>query len=136
MTRFCGWFLIATGIRHAAVGLVLFRQPIADIVREGVLNTVRGQVDREAAFWFLLFSPVCVALGQLVNRAVEHGDAPLLRSLGVALLVISVVGIAFMPVSGFWIVLAIAALMLRAGRAMGAPGADRSSTQLAASRSE
>jgi hypothetical protein len=136
MTRLCGQFLIATGIGHAAVGLLLFRQPIADILREGLINTVRGQFDREAAFWFLLFSPVCVALGQLVTRAVADGDASTLRSLGATLLAIGVVGIALMPVSGFWIVVAIAVLMLRAGRSTRVSGADQSGSQLASSRSE
>jgi hypothetical protein len=67
MTRWCGWLLIATGIGHAAVGLVLFRHPVADVLREGIVNTVRGQYDREAAFWFLLFSPVCVVLGHRIS---------------------------------------------------------------------
>jgi hypothetical protein len=122
MTRWCGWFLIATGIGHAAVGLVLFRHPVADVLREGIVNTVRGQYDREAAFWFLLFSPVCAALGHLVNRAVARGDGEMLRFMGGALLGIGVVGVLLMPVSGFWIVCAIAALMLR-GSVGAAPSA-------------
>jgi len=116
MHRHAGKLLIAIGVGHAIVGLVLFRQPLAAIVGDGVLNTVRDQLDRQAAFWFLLMSPLCVALGQVVDRAIERGDQGTLGIVGWNLLAIGVVGAAMMPLSGFWFVIAVAPLVLRAER--------------------
>ena len=112
MSSLAGRFLKITAVGHALVGLVLFRAPLAAIVSDGVLGTVGVQADRQAAFWFLLFSPVCFALGQIVER----GDGPTRAIVGWNLLLIGVIGAVMMPVSGFWIVLAIAPLVLHAAR--------------------
>ena len=116
MTHLAGRFLKLTGLGHAVVGLVVFRVPLAAIVGNGVLNTVTDQFDRAAAFWFLLFSPVCFALGQIVDHAAEQGDGKTLAIVGWHLLLIGVVGAAVMPISGFWVVIAIAPLVLHAAR--------------------
>jgi hypothetical protein len=105
---------MVTGIGHTVVGLILFREPLAAMVRQGVANTIHyGQFDRAAAFWFLLFSPICFALGQIVAHAIERNDARTLRLIGWYLLAMGVVGATVMPISGFWIVIVIAPLILR-----------------------
>jgi hypothetical protein len=75
-----------------------------------------------AAFWFMLFGPVCFALGQIVNRAIERGDWRTVSIVGWYLLAIGIAGAAVMPVSGFWLVIAIAPLILRTARAETAQG--------------
>ena len=119
MNRLLGRALMLTGIGHALIGLILVRHPVAAMLREGIANTVRdGQFDREAAFWFLLFSPICFLLGQLVDHALERRDRWLCALVGWNLIVMGMVGALVMPVSGFWIVIAIAPLVLRAARAI------------------
>ena len=110
--------LALTGIGHTLVGLVLFRQPLRAILDDGIVNSIgQGQFDRGAAFWFLLFSPICLALAQIVSHAVARGDGRTLRIIGGYLLAMGVLGAAVMPISGFWILIAIAPLLLRtAGR--------------------
>lgn len=118
MNHFPGRALMATGIGHALLGLVLFREPLAAIVREGIANTIRdGQYDREAALWFLLFSPACFLLGQLVNHAIERRDQWLFAVVGWNLVAIGAVGALLAPVSGFWILIAIAPFVFKAARA-------------------
>lgn len=115
MNRLLGPVLMVTGIGHSLLGLVLFREPIASILGEGIANTIRhGQYARAAAFWFLLFGPICFLLGQLVKHAIEHGDRWLLTVVAWNLVAIGVVGALIMPVSGFWILIAIAPLVFRA----------------------
>jgi hypothetical protein len=41
MNRFPGRALMATRIGHALLGLVLFREPLAAVVRDGIANTIR-----------------------------------------------------------------------------------------------
>jgi uncharacterized membrane protein len=115
--RVLGYLLVATGIGHTVVGLILFRRPLIDMLSDGVVGTVAAdQLDRLAAFWFMLFGPVCFALGQIVNRAIERGDWRTVSIVGWYLLAIGIAGAAVMPVSGFWLVIAIAPLILRTAR--------------------
>jgi len=117
MTRFPGPALMVTGIGHALVGVVLFHGPLAAILSDGIVNAIRdGQFDREAAFWFLLFSPACFLLGQLFDHAVAKRDQWLFAVVGWNVVAIGVVGALIMPVSGFWILIAIAPFVFKAAR--------------------
>ena len=108
-----GTLLIATAIGHAVVGVALFHDAYAAILRDGFLDAVAPHADRMVAFWFLLFSPVCFLLGQVVTRAIAHEDKPLIALLGWYVLGLGVVGAMGLPVSGFWLLIAIGVLMLR-----------------------
>jgi uncharacterized membrane protein len=113
--------LMLTGIGHFLLGLVLFRAPLAAIIDEGVFSTIGyGQFDRASAFWFLLFGPACVLLGQLVGHGIKRGDRRTLTLIGWNLLAMGVGGALVMPISGFWILIALAPLILRqASRTVG-----------------
>lgn len=119
--RFIGRLLMATGIGHTLVGVVVFRKALGGIFCEGFLNALWPHFDRLSAFWFLLFSPTLFMLGQITNRAVERRDAYTLRIVGSYLLGMAVVGVAALPISGFWIVIVLAALILKAARRVEAP---------------
>ena len=55
-------------------------------------------------------------LGHLTNRALARHDAEFVRVVGWNLLGMGVIGAAVMPVSGFWLLLALAPLFLREAR--------------------
>lgn len=112
--------LMLTGVGHTLLGLVLFRAPLGAIVNEGVVSTIRyGQFDRATAFWFLLFGPACILLGQLVGHAITRGDRRTLTLIGWNLLAMGVGGALIMPISGFWILIALAPLILHQARSVG-----------------
>jgi hypothetical protein len=122
MSRRTGFLLMATGIGHFLVGLVLFHQPLAAIVREGIVNSIPPQLadrlggadfGREAAFWFVLYGPLLCLLGQIANRALERRDTVILRLLGWNLLATGAAGALIMPLSGFWFVIGLAVLAFR-----------------------
>lgn len=129
MVRRTGLLLMLTGIGHFLLGFVLFGDPLAAMAREGVVYTIgpglfegftRPEFDREAAFWFMLYGPLLYFQGQVANRARARGDAALLRVLGWNLLVTGAIGVAIMPVSGFWLVIGLGALALRDARGVAA----------------
>jgi uncharacterized membrane protein len=120
-----GVFFVLTAVGHAVIGLAIFRDPLAAIVRDGFVNGVepalleRGLLpyfDREAAFWFMLYAPILLLIGFVTRRALELGDAVMLRLVGWTLLVMGGAGALAMPISGFWIVLLLGGLVLRAAR--------------------
>ena len=120
MGRHVGRLLIGVGAGHLVVGAILFHAPLAAIFHDGFVNTVPlgADFDRQAAFWFLFATPVTFLLGHLTNRAVARQDAPFVRVVGLNLLGMGIVGAAVMPVSGFWLLLALAPLFLREARRM------------------
>ena len=121
MNRLIGRLLMATGIGHTLVGVVVFRDALAGVFHDGFLNAFWPHFDRLSAFWFLLFSPALFMLGQITNRAVERQDARTFRIVGGYLLGMGIVGVAALPISGFWIVIALASLILRIARRVEAP---------------
>jgi hypothetical protein len=115
MRKHVGTMLLATGMLHTAVGLWVYRQPLLDILGAGQWMSVTGDNGREAAFWFLFFGLVVMMLGQFVRWALPRaGTLP--ASLGWSLLALGVLGIAFMPDSGFWLVLPQGWLVLSIAR--------------------
>ena len=115
MIRYVGPLLFVTAIAHAATGAVLFGDALASIGRDGFVAAVDPHVDRQLAFWFMLFTPVLVTLGLLMQHAVAADDVKLQRLLGWSMLGIGTFGALAMPVSGFWaaIVLSLPVLLER-----------------------
>ena len=102
MIRYVGSLLIVTAIAHAATGTLLFGDALASIGRDGFVAAVDPHLDRQLAFWFMLFTPVLVTLGLLMQHAVAGDDVKLQRLLGWSMLGIGTFGALAMPVSGFW----------------------------------
>jgi hypothetical protein len=118
MGRQVGRLLIGVGAAHLVVGVIVFHTPLAAMFRDGFVNTVPlgADFDRQAAFWFLFASPVTFLLGHLTNRALARQDAQFVRVVGRNLLGMGIVGATVMPMSGFWLLLALAPLFLREAR--------------------
>lgn len=115
MLRVSGYWLIATSLIHLLVGAWLYAEPLADIGRNGIFNAVDPEFDRNAAFWFMMVAPLLFTLGQLCCWAQAQGIS-LPAFVGWYLLAISVVGVVLMPISGFWLLIPPAVLILLAAR--------------------
>lgn len=112
MKRWIGSLLIATAVLHTVVGFILFAVPLADVMRAGVLNAVDPHYDRAAAIWFLLFGALLWLLGMLAQWSVQQTET-LPASFGWGLALMGLVGVLLMPISGFWLVLPQAYIILR-----------------------
>ena len=125
--RYCGEVLIATSLLHALVGVLAFSRPLVAIGRGRFVNAVEPHLERQLAFWFLTSGVLIFALGQLTRWAQRRTGA-LPASLGWTLLALAVAGVILMPVSGFWLVLPQAVLVLAASRQAGVAGVVSGST--------
>lgn len=112
MKRWIGRSLVAIGLLHTIFGVVVFAPTWATLAREGVFNTVNQQPMREAAYWFLFFGLLLLLLGALVDWCEAQGST-LPAFIGWGLLVMTLVGVAVMPVSGLWLVFIPAVGFLR-----------------------
>ena len=96
MLRISGYWLIATSILHVFVGLIIYTEPIMEIVHNGWFNTVAPDpfhpyFDREDALWYMVAAPFIFAIGQLCIWAQAH-QITLPAFLGWTLLVTAIVG--------------------------------------------
>jgi hypothetical protein len=108
-----GSLLIAVAVLHAACGAWFGRGSLRGMLFDGILNSVASDSERGLVFWFLLMSPLLLMLGQLCLFLAEHGIAPP-RWLGLEVLALTVCSGLLMPVSGFWLLIPPAGLLLRA----------------------
>ena len=108
--RRCGWLLVAIGVIHCAIGLLLSWGIVAawsaagwwhSIERPGVMH-----MDRFAALWFQVAGVSWVLLGWLTQQWLDRlGTAP--ASLGWALLIMGLLVAYVLPVSGAWLFVAL-----------------------------
>ena len=119
-----GRLLKTIGILHVLGGSVVGREPVARIFREGFLGegdsglgNVPEHMDKELAFWFMLWGAYIFMIGQLASWAEQEGR-PIPASFGWTMVAIDLVAGALYPKGGFWFVLIPAFMIIRnAGRA-------------------
>lgn len=111
MPRADGRWLITLGVLHLLYGCVAYAGALADIGGDGLFNTVDGHGDRETAFWYVVSGLLFGLVGFLAAWA-EARTGTLPRFLGWSLLGLGVAGVVLMPISPFWVVIAIGALLL------------------------
>jgi hypothetical protein len=115
MAIIAAWILVALGLGHIAVGVVLFKRPLAGAVRAGFVGQFVGHPDRRAAFWFMFFGPFLLMGGHLAIHAVNTADAGLVKIIGFYLLAVGVVGSLALPKSPFWVGLVLSFVFIGAG---------------------
>jgi hypothetical protein len=130
MRRLSGPLLMATGLLNLLYVLVFHSRQLIAIAQDDFFNAVEldpAQLGRETAFWHLTFGVMVLILGGLVYWAQAHtGTLP--AFLGWSLLALGLFGAILVPVSGFWVLLPQAVLMLvvarrrRTGTAAGEAG--------------
>lgn len=101
MHAWIGKSVVFIGIVHTVFGFVVFRSTLAELVRDGLVNTVNGQPEREFAFWFLFFGFMAIIAGALIDWC-DRTVKALPAFLGWSLLALTVVCVTIMPVSGAW----------------------------------
>jgi hypothetical protein len=116
--RLSGPLLMATGVLDLLYVFVFHFGQLAAISRDGFFGAVEVdpvQLDREVAFWHLVFGVTIVILGGVIHWA-QGRTGTLPAFLGWSLLALSLFGAILVPVSGFWLVVPQAVLVLVVAR--------------------
>lgn len=99
---------------HAGTALAQYRHVYADMLSTGIVGSVAGQSDREAATWFFVAAPAVAALGLVSDWGVKHTGRippavpPTLLGLGTLISGLS-------PTSGGWALIGLGLAGLAAG---------------------
>ncbi|MCI4669553.1 MAG: DUF6463 family protein [Bacteroidia bacterium] len=102
MKNWIGKTIIGIGLIHTAFGMVVFWSIFAEILNEGLFNTVNQQPIREAFYWFEFFGLVLMILGALINW-MEFKQEAIPGFLKWSLLGMSAVMVFIQPVTGAWL---------------------------------
>jgi hypothetical protein len=115
--KYSGIFLIATGIFHTIVAVVLGWKAFVEIIRNGLLiNITSRDLTHEFALWFLICGVFIILLGQVLHLYIKREQKPAPLSFGYSLLVFAIFGCIVEPGSGFWLFLPQALIIIFANK--------------------
>lgn len=117
MRRHAGLALIVVGIIHVVLFSALHRHRYAAIARDGIVDTIDGDIEREAAFWTMAFGVLLLMVGSLM-RSIQTRGGRLPTFPGWALLGLGLVGGVLMPASPFWLFVPLGLAIVRRPRSV------------------
>ena len=111
--RWIGRTVMAIAASHTLFGLVVYHGTLAQLFADGLVNALGYDPMRAAVVWFLLAGFFMATTGAAIDQLEAEGLQRKLVPLGWGLLAITVLGIALMPASGFWLMLVPAYFCVR-----------------------
>jgi len=121
--RYSGHFLIATGIIHNLIGLIMGWPILVSMHQEAwyASTVLDGQMlfDREAIIWFITSGTFWIAFGLTLKKLLAEGFVPP-SSLGWSFIAIGFALVVIMPVSGAYLFVIQGALLVYGCRELAA----------------
>jgi uncharacterized membrane protein YecN with MAPEG domain len=114
--KYSGIFLIATGIIHTIVAIALGKDIYLEIIRDGVINVTSQDFTRSFAFWFFICGIFIILLGQVLHYYIKREQKPAPLFFGYSMLVLTIFGCIIEPISGFWLFLPQALIIIVANK--------------------
>lgn len=104
MKIWIGHWLVVVALIHTLFMFVVFLDPLQEIIKQGVFDSIGNEPLLGAVAWFGLFGGLLFVLGLAVT-ALERSPQGIPTSLGWSILALTLLGILLMPASGFWLAL-------------------------------
>ena len=114
--KYSGTFLVVTGVIHTVYALFLGKDTFVEMIRDGVINSTGDNYSRAFALWFLVCGIILIFWGQTLQYYIKKEQKPAPLSLGYGLLIFAVAGCIVEPISGFWLFLPQALVIIIANR--------------------
>lgn len=101
--KYSGVFLVATGILHTIVAVLLRKETYQAMIQDGLVNSINGDFVRGFALWFMVCGILIIMLGLTLHYYIRREQKPAPLFLGYSILLFSIIGGLIEPVSGFWL---------------------------------
>jgi hypothetical protein len=100
-------------VAHTAVSTVFFGEVYSQLIQSGLFNSVTSEKSG-LTVWFFLLGFILFVFAMLCAVIEKNYQLQIAKSIGIALLILIVLGVALMPVSGFWLMLpAVFAILIK-----------------------
>lgn len=113
--KYSGLFLSLTGVLHICVAIIDFGDKYKGMISDGFVRSL-SDTNRALAFWFLVIGGLLIIMGQTLSHYIKQTQQPPPLFLGYILLAFSIVGCFIVPVSGFWLFIPQALIIILAKR--------------------
>lgn len=114
--KFSGIFLVVTGVIHTIYALLMGKEAFAEMFRNGLINSASDNYSRAFALWFLVCGIILILWGQTLQYYIKKEQKPAPLFLGYSILVFAVAGCIVEPISGFWLFLPQALIIIAANK--------------------
>lgn len=114
--KYSGTILSLTGGIHVAFASIQNWNIYKVFFSDGLVNPIGNDIQKELSFWFMLVGVLLILLGQTLQYYIKREGVPAPLFLGYALLVFSVAGCVVIPLSGFWLFIPQALIIILARR--------------------
>ena len=114
--KYSGILLVATGILHTIVAIALGKEAFSEVIRDGIINVISQNYTRAFAFWFLICGIFVILFGQVLHYYIKREQKPAPLFLGYSMLVLTIFGCIVVPISGFWLFLPQALIIIFANK--------------------
>lgn len=98
-----GHCLMGVAVLHTLAAGFLFADPLLDILRLGIFDSINHDPRKGQAVWFVMFGALLALLALAVTSLERRDDTATLQAVGVGLLLLAALGIVLMPTSGCWL---------------------------------
>ena len=106
-------WIMFVAVGHTAVSIIFFGEIYSQLIQRGLFNSVTSE-QSGLAVWFFLFGFILFVFGMLCAVIEKNVHLQIPKSIGVALLILTVLGVVLMPVSGFWLMFpAVFAILIK-----------------------
>ena len=114
--KYSGIFLIATGILHTIVSIALGYEAHLEIITDRSIDVTSTDTWHSFAFWFFICGIFIIFLGQVLHYYIKREQKPAPLSFGYGLLILTIFGCIIAPISGFWLFLPQALIIIVANK--------------------
>lgn len=101
---------------HTVVALTQEWRVYKAVFSDGLFDSIGNDMQKALAFWFFIIGIILIMFGQSLQYYINKEQMPAPLFLGYALLIFSVLGCFIMPVSGFWLFIPQALIIVFAKR--------------------
>jgi hypothetical protein len=114
--KYSGMLLSATGIIHIIVAITQEWNIYKELFFDGLINSIGDNLQKALSFWFFIIGIILIVFGQTLQYYINKEQMPAPLFLGYSLFVFSIVGCFIVPLSGFWLFIPQALIIIFAKR--------------------
>lgn len=114
--KYSGMLLSATGIIHIIVAITQKWNIYKELFFDGLINSIGDNLQKALSFWFFIIGIILIVFGQTLQYYINKEQMPAPLFLGYSLFVFSIVGCFIVPLSGFWLFIPQALIIIFAKR--------------------